>query len=1045
MAQLSSTPPPSPPLNVFISYSHLDAAYKQELEQSIAASGHNIQLSSDENLRPGDVWAKKLSELRQEADVCLLLVTENYLKSVRKDPELDELLLRARSGPSFKVIPIILEPSSWLNTPISEFQGLPRFGRPVSEFSNREEAYAEVVEALVAIAKLKQNSKALKLIEQEKTEKTGTLKLNECNLTAVPRDLLDMPWLVELHLDRNYIQKLENLDTLTRLEQLTVSYNEIEQIEGLEKLTQLRVLDLQFNKLRSIANLDHNLALTKLGLSSNQLERLTSLRHLQQLRQLYISFNLLKEVEELAYLPNLKRIVMTGNQIHSIRPLLGHIRAGLKVALQYSYVDTDDGIFLKDNPTLAEPSIEVIEKGRPAVLKYFDDAATYGTRKLEIVKLILVGNSKVGKTNFSEFLRGRTLTKDHNSTHLLDIQSWDATFLKSASGEPMRVNIFDFGGQDYYHDSHRMYYSHDTAYILLWDTATNCYSEETETINGQPEALVYENFPLEYWLESINYNLFDKFRPVYTTPADGPPATGTTAPVLILQNKIDIAEGRLNQKTLTTQYPSIAGFFNLSLTAPKRTGVLFEVLSDYMNALNLSGRQLIEFEYRIIQDYLTNPRPFQAVLLDDFLTECHQIINDPSVPFTKDNAQIIAQILNSIGIVFYDKRSEHDGVIFTRINRLNEIIKEIMDVAKRGNDRGFFKRAQVAHIQNQEEVVALLLRNNSILKINESEFLAPQFLPVRPDPSVAFFLNAFTHHHLRFVYRAYFHKTLLLNLFARYLNGSRVDTSAGVKNVPFWRNGIIVSRGEGAARQMVLVELLKDKEMGIVNIRTMGPFQKNGLEQEIEATLDELNKSWTVSKEISVDGTEFFDVQYLKKAVQDKQYAFTRNGKTFSVNDFKHITTFEKLPKKLFISYSSKNADFIRRFVTHLEILKANGIIDPWYDRMIESGSKWDDTIRNEMRNSDVIIFLLSPDFLATEYIMKTEIPLAIQQLQNETAKFFFIELQPCGWKRTDIANYQQTDDPTQTNKNIISIGKPDNDDEWNRVIDELMAKMEKG
>ena len=461
-----------------------------------------------------------------------------------------------------------------------------------------------------------------------------------------------------------------------------------------------------------------------------------------------------------------------------------------------------------------------------------------------------------------------------------------------------------------------------------------------------------------------------------------------------------------------------------------------------MNALNLSGRQLIEFEYRIIDDYLTNPRPFRAVALDDFRADCQRIINDASVTFTKENAQIIAQILNSIGIVFYDKHADNDGIVFTQINRLNELIKEIMDVAKRGNDRGFFKRAQVSNIQHQEEVINLLLKNNSILKINESEFLAPQFLPVGPDPSVAFFLNTFTHHHVRFIYKAYFHKTLLLSLFARYLNGASIDTSAGVKNVPFWRNGIIVSKGEGAARQMVFVELRKDKDQGVVNIRTMGPFQKNGLEKEIETTLDELNKGWTVRKEISVNGTEFFDEQTLKEAVSTNQFSFSKNGKTFSVNDFKHITSFDKLPKKLFISYSSKNADFIKRFVTHLEILKSNGIIDPWYDRMIESGSKWDDSIRTEMKNSDVIIFLLSPDFLATEYIMKTEIPLAIQQLQNETAKFFFVELQPCGWKRTDIANYQQTDDPTQAEKNIISIGKPDNDGGWNRVIDELMVKM---
>ncbi|GAA4470408.1 hypothetical protein GCM10023189_58950 [Nibrella saemangeumensis] len=1032
----------TPPLQVFVSYSHRDASIKQELERFIGSTEEPVRFSSDENLMPGDVWEQRLQEIRQQADVYLLLVSENYLQSTRKDPELAEILARGKRDPAIKVIPIILEECAWGQTPIAEFQALPRFGKPIKEFLNREDAYTEIAGALTAIAQLKQNSRALELIRQEKEKKTGTLKLVECNLTTIPRDLLEMTELEELYLDRNAIRKIENLETLTRLKVLSMTYNELERIEHLDTLTRLQVLDLQFNKIGRIENLEKNTELKLLGLSSNQIDSLAGITHLQLLTTLYMGHNRLQRLDELSQLPNLKRITLTNNQIISIKPLLIHIKNGLNVALHYSYDDSEQGIFIKDNSTLAEPSIEVIEKGRSAVLKYFADAKTYGTRKLEIVKFILVGNSKVGKTNFSEFLRGADLTPNHNSTHLLDIKSWDAPFLRSESGTLMKVNIFDFGGQDYYHDSHRMYYSHDTAYILLWDTTTNNYSVETEAVAGQADALVYENFPLEYWLESINYNLIDKFRPSFQPSTQAIPRSGNSAPVLVLQNKIDLEEGRLDQKTLSERYPNIAGYFNLSLTKQKRTGILFEVLSDYLNALNLTGRQLIEFEYKIIDHYLNQPQPFRAVSLDEFWKACQDIINDPAVRFTKENAQIIAQILNAIGIVFYDKRSEDDGVVFTRINRLNELIKEIMDVAKRGNDKGFFRKEQVSHIEHHEDVLALLLRNNSILKINDTEYLAPQFLPVKPDSSVAFFLNAFTHNNLRYLYRAYFHKTLLLNLFARYLKGASIDTSAGIRNFPFWRNGIIVSRGEGTGKQMVFVELLKDTTRGIVNIWTMTPFRKNGLEREIEATLDELNKGWTVSKEISVNSSEFFDVQYLRDEAANKRFEFTQNGKTFSVNDFKHLMDFEQLPKKLFISYSSKNADFIRRFVTHLEILKSNGIIDPWYDRMIESGSKWDDAIRNEMKNSDVVIFLLSPDFLATEYIMKTEIPLAIKQLEDSKSKFFFIELQPCGWQRTELAQFQQTDDSGETKKNVISIGKPDNDAGWNLVINELEKKM---
>ncbi len=51
----------------------------------------------------------------------------------------------------------------------------------------------------------------------------------------------------------------------------------------------------------------------------------------------------------------------------------------------------------------------------------------------------------------------------------------------------------------------------------------------------------------------------------------------------------------------------------------------------------------------------------------------------------------------------------------------------------------------------------------------------------------------------------------------------------------------------------------------------------------------------------------------------------------------------------------------MKRLATHLEPLKRNGTIELWYDRMIEPGTKWDDSIKEEMRSADVIIFLLTP------------------------------------------------------------------------------------
>ena len=169
-----------------------------------------------------------------------------------------------------------------------------------------------------------------------------------------------------------------------------------------------------------------------------------------------------------------------------------------------------------------------------------------------------------------------------------------------------------------------------------------------------------------------------------------------------------------------------------------------EVLSDYLNALNLSGRQLIEYEHKIVEDYLHHPRDFKVISLDDFRQECIGIIADPSINFTKENAQIVAEILNATGIVYFDKNGEKDGRIFTQIGKLNEMIKDIMKVAKEGNDKGIVNYSQLKNIPYMKEVLALLTKNNSIIALNEEQFVVAQFLPVRPVPSIEFFFYAFT-------------------------------------------------------------------------------------------------------------------------------------------------------------------------------------------------------------------------------------------------------------------------------------------------------------
>jgi internalin A len=1015
-------------------------------------------------------------EVLPEADVYILLVSKAFLESVDVRNRLPAILEKGKNGEAF-IVPFILEPCEWHREEFASYNAI--LNNKAFTIEKKDiEPFSGLIQRLDGITALKLNPEAYPRIVASKKDHAENLMLSDCGLSEVPEELMTMPWIKRLSLDRNRIKKVEYLDLLAELEVLNLARNEIVRIENLDNLPSLKVLDFEHNYIERIENLDHNPRLEMLGLSSNRIQKIEGVTHLKNLKTLFIGHNGLRDIQELESLPGLETILLSNNQITTIAPLLDHIRKGLPVYDRFGKGPEEKGIFVPYNSLLSEPPREYLSDGNDGILRYFEQSDKYGKRTLQILKLILVGNSGVGKSNLSQFLRKKKMARLHNSTHLLEIEEWYPDFLKTTSGESMRVNIFDFGGQDYYHDAHSLYYSHDTAYILMWDAESNRYSRQEEPIQKskalstkRPEdassSIIYENYPLNYWLESIQYNLLRKESNeeeksnIGEQTQPGPEEQlerrkkkkqelERSAPILILQNKIDKEEALLDQLSIFKEYGNVKAFFNIALGEKKRTRVLEEVLNQYLNRIDvkIAGRVLPVYEYKIVQYFLDNTANrgtnLEMLTMSEFHNACVRIINNPAVDFEIQHAHVIAKILNTIGIIFYDQvdaKNRSNGIIFRPVNLLNAYIKDIMAKAKAGNDKGIFSLADLTNVPYKNQILDLLIRNKSVIRVNEQTYLAPQFLPVDPDQGITLFIQAFTICQVRYVYPAYFPKSLLLSLFAKFVNFETASLPHDPGKPPYWRNGIILSKKVKGRTEMAFVQFVKESGDCQIQIRTMFEYGTGTLEREIEAELDILNDGWKSVKEVSANSIDFFDVEMLKDQASKRIFTFPGESTRFSINDFKKLVKISGLPKKLFISYSSKNSDFIKRFVTHLEVLKAGGLIEPWYDRMIESGAKWDDTIKKEMQVADVIIFLLSPDFLATEYIMKTEVPNAIAQAGISNTQLFFIEVQACSWEETPIWVFQQNLDPRAIGKTTLTLEKPENDKEWKEIV-KLLKKV---
>jgi len=137
-------------LNVFVSYSHADEDLKNELVKHLEPLRRlrRIEPWHDRKITPGDEWEKSISGNLDKADVILLLVSIDFINSTYcYDVELENAMER-HSKKEAVVVPIILRSCLWQHTPFAKLLALPKDGKAVTAWPNRDEALVNVAEGI---------------------------------------------------------------------------------------------------------------------------------------------------------------------------------------------------------------------------------------------------------------------------------------------------------------------------------------------------------------------------------------------------------------------------------------------------------------------------------------------------------------------------------------------------------------------------------------------------------------------------------------------------------------------------------------------------------------------------------------------------------------------------------------------------------------------------------------------------------------------------------------------------------------------------------
>lgn len=144
-------------------------------------------------------------------------------------------------------------------------------------------------------------------------------------------------------------------------------------------------------------------------------------------------------------------------------------------------------------------------------------------------------------------------------------------------------------------------------------------------------------------------------------------------------------------------------------------------------------------------------------------------------------------------------------------------------------------------------------------------------------------------------------------------------------------------------------------------------------------------------------------------------------------------------PIEVFFSYSHKDEDLRDELANHLSMLKRQGVIAAWHDREITAGSNWAGAIDDHLKSAQVVLLLISSNFLASDYCYDIELGRAMERYEAGEAVVIPIILKPCDWTTAPFGKLQALP------KNALPVTKwVDRDEAFLNIAQGIRAAIKK-
>ena len=113
------------------------------------------------------------------------------------------------------------------------------------------------------------------------------------------------------------------------------------------------------------------------------------------------------------------------------------------------------------------------------------------------------------------------------------------------------------------------------------------------------------------------------------------------------------------------------------------------------------------------------------------------------------------------------------------------------------------------------------------------------------------------------------------------------------------------------------------------------------------------------------------------------------------------------VPISLFYSYAHEDEPLREQLEKHLHLLRRQGFISQWHDRQIMPGAEWMRDVDEHLNTASIILLLISPDFLASDYCYDVEMQRALKRHEHGETRVIPIILRPCDWRNAPFGHLQ--------------------------------------